>query len=93
MAASPRILIIDDEPQILTFLSLTFEHAGYSVRTPSNGSDAIARCSDEPFDVVLSDVRMLSVAVDSPSTRHEVPMRKLTVWRESSGPESARAGD
>jgi hypothetical protein len=30
-------------------------------------------------------VTMLSVAVDSPSTKHEVPMRKLTAWLESSG--------
>jgi DNA-binding NtrC family response regulator len=58
MAATPRILIVDDEPQIVEFLSLTFEQAGYTVRTASNGLDAIALCSEEPFDVVLSDVRM-----------------------------------
>ena len=53
-----RILIVDDEPQILAFLSLTFEQAGYAVRTASNARDAIAFCSQEHFDVVLSDVRM-----------------------------------
>src|SRR4030095_13633620 len=56
MAATPRILIVDDEPQTLALLSLTFEHAGYAVRTTGNGLDAIALCSEEPFDVMLSEV-------------------------------------
>jgi DNA-binding NtrC family response regulator len=58
MTATPRILIVDDEPQIRTFLLLTFEHAGYAVRTARSGRDAIEICSAEPFDVVLSDVTM-----------------------------------
>jgi hypothetical protein len=37
------------------------------------------------IDALPGPVTMLSVAVDSPSTRHEVPMRKLTAWLESSG--------
>jgi two-component system cell cycle response regulator CpdR len=58
VTAIPRILIVDDEPQIAAFLSLTFESAGYAVKTASNGREAIAICSAEPFDVVLSDVMM-----------------------------------
>jgi hypothetical protein len=34
------------------------------------------------IDVWPGPVTMLSVAVDSPSTRHELPMRKLTAWLE-----------
>jgi DNA-binding NtrC family response regulator len=58
MAVAPRILIVDDEPQIRAFLSLTFENAGYTVRTAGSGREAVALCSVEPFDVVLSDVMM-----------------------------------
>ncbi len=58
MAVAPRILIVDDEPQIAAFLSFTFEDAGYVVRTACNGRDAITLFSAEPFDVVLSDVMM-----------------------------------
>jgi DNA-binding NtrC family response regulator len=58
MAVAPRILIVDDEPQITSFLAFTFEDAGYVVRTACNGRDAITLCSAEPFDVVLSDVMM-----------------------------------
>jgi two-component system cell cycle response regulator CpdR len=58
MAVAHRILIVDDEPQIRAFLSLTFENAGYTVRTACSGREAVALCSAEPFDVVLSDVMM-----------------------------------
>ncbi len=58
MAASSRILIVDDEPQIRTFLSFTFENAGYAVTTAANGRDAIALLSEESFDFLLSDVMM-----------------------------------
>ncbi|SRR5258708_4761289 len=58
MAVAHRILIVDDEPQITSFLAFTFEDAGYVVMTACNGRDAIALCSAESFDVVLSDVTM-----------------------------------
>jgi len=58
MTTTSRILIVDDEEQIRRFLSLTFEQAGYVVKTAANGVDAIALCADEEFDIVLSDVAM-----------------------------------
>ena len=58
MATNPRILIVDDEPLVRDFLSLTFESAGYAVNTAGSGRDAMELCSAEPFDVVLSDVTM-----------------------------------
>lgn len=58
MTTIPRILIVDDEPMVRDLLSETFESAGYAVNTAGNGRDAMALCSTEPFDVVLSDVTM-----------------------------------
>jgi len=57
-AATAKILIVDDEPDIRGLLSLTFEQAGYVVKTAASGCDAVALCSDEAFDVVLSDITM-----------------------------------
>ena len=37
------------------------------------------------IDVVPGPVTMFCVAVESPSTIHEVPMRKLTAWLETGG--------
>jgi CheY-like chemotaxis protein len=58
MEATPRILIVDDEPDIRAFLSLTFDRAGYAVTTVGSGRHAIALCSVLDFDIVLSDVMM-----------------------------------
>ena len=58
MPTPSKILIVDDEAQIRGFLSLTFEQAGYVVKTAASGRDAIAFCEEEGFDVVLSDIAM-----------------------------------
>ena len=58
MTATPRILIVDDEAQLRDLLSLTFENAGYAVKTAGSGRAAIALCSVHAFDVMLSDVTM-----------------------------------
>jgi DNA-binding NtrC family response regulator len=78
VATTPRILIVDDEPQLRVFLSITFQRAGYAVKTASGSRAAIALCVSEPFDVILSDVNMPEmdghqlahwVAVNYPATR------------------------
>jgi two-component system cell cycle response regulator CpdR len=58
MTATSKILIVDDEAQIRGILSLTFEQAGFVVKTARSGRDAIALCEDEKFDLVLSDIVM-----------------------------------
>jgi two-component system cell cycle response regulator CpdR len=58
MAATTRILIVDDEAQIRDLLALAFEDAGYVVKTAVDGRDAVAILAGEPFDVMLSDVTM-----------------------------------
>ena len=53
-----KILIVDDEPHILTMLRFTFERAGYDVALASNVEEAMAALRSRGFDVVLSDVIM-----------------------------------
>ena len=48
----------NDEGAIRTVLSTAFEMAGYEVRTAPDGPEAMELCAAEPFDAVLSDVRM-----------------------------------
>jgi DNA-binding NtrC family response regulator len=54
----PRLLIVDDEPGIRALLALVFTNAGYAVCAAGNADEALAACAAEPFNVVLSDVRM-----------------------------------
>lgn len=53
-----RILIVDDEQDILETLRLILEMEGYSVETASTGQQAIEKMSALVPDVVLSDVMM-----------------------------------
>ena len=53
-----NILIVDDEQSYRQLLSLVFEGDGHTIRTASNGREALSLLQNEPADVVISDVRM-----------------------------------
>ena len=53
-----RILIVDDELQILTFLDDLFRSAGWEVQTADSGSSGIDRLEQSRFDIVLTDLKM-----------------------------------
>jgi two-component system, OmpR family, KDP operon response regulator KdpE len=55
-ANPPKVLVVDDEPQIRTLLKTTLNRAGYRVIEASNGREALsAKAIDKP-DVVLLDL-------------------------------------
>jgi two-component system nitrogen regulation response regulator NtrX len=54
----PCILIVDDEPDIASTLSMLMTDEGYQVITASNGQEALKLFSSHPVDVVISDIRM-----------------------------------
>jgi two-component system, NtrC family, response regulator AtoC len=53
-----RILVVDDEPQILEFLRELFGSSGWDVQTASSGSEGIDLLARDRFDVVLTDLKM-----------------------------------
>ncbi|PYN01054.1 MAG: response regulator [Candidatus Rokuibacteriota bacterium] len=53
-----RILVVDDEPDIVTILTKYFTDAGLSVDAASHGGDALIAVSQYRPDVVLLDVLM-----------------------------------
>src|SRR3989441_5386556 len=53
-----RVLIADDEPGLRQSLGLLLADAGYEVAAESDGKRALERALAEPFDLILSDVRM-----------------------------------
>ncbi|MBI5418738.1 MAG: sigma-54-dependent Fis family transcriptional regulator [Deltaproteobacteria bacterium] len=53
-----RILIVDDEPQILTFLRDLFQSHGWDVYDASCGTEGIEKLERERYDVVLTDLKM-----------------------------------
>jgi two-component system, OmpR family, alkaline phosphatase synthesis response regulator PhoP len=58
MSQSQRILIVDDEQDILEFLSYNLKKEGYAVFTAENGMDALAIAKSEKPHLVLLDVMM-----------------------------------
>jgi two-component system, NtrC family, response regulator AtoC len=53
-----RILVADDEEGIRTFLAESLERAGHEVTQVADGAAALRAAREEPFDVVLTDLRM-----------------------------------
>ena len=54
----PRILLADDEHSIQTLLSYPLQKDGYEVVQAADGREALARFSEQPFDLVVLDVMM-----------------------------------
>ncbi len=52
------VLVVDDEAAIRYSVSKTLQRVGYSVREAVSGEDALDIIQTEPFDVVLTDIRM-----------------------------------
>src|SRR6201986_1720184 len=55
---APRILLVDDEPPIQTLLSFPLERDGYEVVAAAAGREALARFSEQIFDLVVLDVML-----------------------------------
>jgi len=53
-----KILIADDDPQLLRALRITLTAKGYEIITASNGEEAISLAADERPDVLLLDLGM-----------------------------------
>ena len=55
---SPRILIVDDQRNMRTTTALVLRQEGYEVAEAESGDAALSKLLTEPFDVVLTDLKM-----------------------------------
>jgi len=53
-----KILVIDDEPDIRTFLTVLFEENGHEVVTAGDGDEGLAQANDEKPDLITLDILM-----------------------------------
>ena len=58
MADRKRILVADDDPDLLDLLKLDLGMQGYEVLVAANGKDALQMSMTEKVDLVLLDVMM-----------------------------------
>ncbi len=82
-APSPRLLVVDDEPNIRELLSASLRFAGFEVTAVGSGRDAVAAAtSGQPdlvvLDVMLPDMDGFEVLRKIRSGRRQVPVLFLT---------------
>ena len=53
-----KVLIVDDDTDLLELLSDIFVGAGFKVVTATDGVDGSFKYSNETFDIILSDIKM-----------------------------------
>ena len=56
MSTGPRILVVDDEPQILRALTTTLRGAGYHVERAETAAEALAEAAARPPDAIILDL-------------------------------------
>lgn len=56
MTEDPRVLVVDDETQIVRALRLNLQALGYHVDSASTGEDALKRAADHRPDAVILDL-------------------------------------
>src|SRR5215467_6092280 len=56
--APQRILVVDDDPQVLMYLAESLERAGYAVECTASSVQAIALIDRRKFDLLVSDLNM-----------------------------------
>lgn len=56
--ARERVLVVDDEPDVLQICERILTAEGFSVTTVSNGFEAVQLAGAERFDLLLTDIKM-----------------------------------
>jgi DNA-binding response OmpR family regulator len=57
-----RVLLVDDEPGIVDFVSYGLEREGFEVVAATDGEQALDRARSEPFDLMVLDVMLPKVS-------------------------------
>ena len=58
MEGRQRILIIDDEPDVVSYLSAFLEDEGFHVFTAGNGPDGLVLAREQAPDLITLDITM-----------------------------------
>jgi DNA-binding NtrC family response regulator len=81
----PKILIVDDEPDICKALEFLLKREDYAVTSVNSGEDAIERLKAEVFDIVITDLKMgrvdgITVLEKSKETNPDTPVIMMTAF-------------
>jgi CheY-like chemotaxis protein len=54
----PRILVVDDDPEIAKMLSRSLSRRGYQIEAIATADEALAKSAAEPYDAAILDLVM-----------------------------------
>jgi DNA-binding response OmpR family regulator len=87
---SKKVLVIDDEPEMLNLIQYTLEKGGYAVAVCSNGREAFGRIETEKPDLVILDVMLpgidgysLQLKISQAESTKKIPIIVLTALEPS----------
>src|SRR5688500_1071400 len=90
-AASARVLVVEDEPNIRELVCLHLRHEGYVCDAEADGTVALERAAAEQYDLLVLDVMLpgldglsLCRAIRNGRLNQDVPILMLTARREES---------
>ena len=55
---STRFLVSDDDEDIREFIAFVLQRAGHDVTVTANGADALARATEDDYDLIVLDHHM-----------------------------------
>jgi EAL domain-containing protein (putative c-di-GMP-specific phosphodiesterase class I)/DNA-binding response OmpR family regulator len=87
--AAERILIVDDDEDVLLIVQTILDNAGYTVALARNGREGVEKAMDNHPDLILLDVMMpelsgweVCTTLKSASETRHIPIAMLTVKSE-----------
>lgn len=72
-AVTARVVIVDDDDYVRELTEMVLVGAGHSVRATANGLEALRWLEEEPWDLLILDLRMPEI--DGPTLYREVLAR------------------
>ena len=72
-----RVLVVDDDPNVLRVMKRGLVYAGYGVEEADSGESALALVDSFGPDVILTDVRMPKMGGAARRGKHRMPKHPL----------------
>ena len=82
-ATQPKILLVDDDENLLRLMTIRLQGEGYRVECAEGGKEALKLLNSHSFDAVLSDLRMpgldgMSLFEEIVALRKDIPVVLMT---------------
>lgn len=78
-----KILVVEDEPSIVTLLTYNLEKAGYIAESVHDGEEAVKKVSENDYDLMILDIMLpkmdgMEVVSHLRRNQHDIPVLMLT---------------